>query len=512
MSMLAGCDNNVSPSLPDGNAISDENRIIPTELPIIAATPTILPSATVLPTPFVIHYSPGSTPTPDLPKPIKEHGTITITYALQRGDTLSGIAVQFDVSEDVLHLANNLTIRQANRLRAGDSLLVPIPVDVHAPNVKLIPDSELVNSPSAIGFGTAEFVHRFDGYLSHYTEQVDGDALTGIQIVQRVSEQFSVHPRLLLAALEHTGGWVTNAAPNDEARQYPLGYKRTNLNSLFTQLSWAAVRLNEGYYGWRLDNRYILRFDDGQYAFVGNNINAGTAGLQNYIAAISTQANWLDALGEREHGFLSTYRRLFGDPWQFDVGELVPVSARQPDLTLPFAKSELWYFTGGPHSSWARGTPWGALDFASVNVTGCDPLLKDWVNAMSAGRITRSVHGEVAQSLDPRQDERAGWSVLYMHIGTPDRVNVGSWLKPGERIGHPSCEGGVSGAAHVHVARKYNGEWINATGPRPFTLSAWQISESESGKEYDGYLTNSNTNQRREACDCKSPGKNGVSW
>ena len=313
--MLGGCDNNVAPSLPDAPPIGNETAIISTELPIIAATPTILPSATVAPTPFAIHYSPGTTPTPDSAKSIKERGTITVTYTLQRGDTLSGIALQFDVSEDDLRLANNLTVRQANRLRIGDTLFVPIPVENHAPNIKLIPDSELVNSPSAIGFDLAEFVHRFNGYLNHYTEQVDGDPLTGIQVVQRVSEQFSVHPRLLLAALEHTGGWVTNAAPSDDARRYPLGYKRTNQDSLFIQLSWAAVRLNEGYYGWRLDNRYILRFDDGQYAFVGNRINAGTAGLQNYLAAISTKATWQEAMGASEHSFLHTYQQLFGDPW-----------------------------------------------------------------------------------------------------------------------------------------------------------------------------------------------------
>lgn len=512
MSMLGGCDNNVSPSLPENDSIGNKNTIISTQLPINTITPTLLPSPTVPPTAFVIQYNPGVTPTPNAPKAIKETGTITVTYTVQRGDTLSGISLQFDVSEGDLRQANNLTVRQASRLRAGDTIWVPIPVEDHAPNLKLIPDSELVNSPSAIGFDIHEFVQRFGGYLNNYSEQVDGDSLTGVQVVQRVAEQFSVHPRLLLAALEHTGGWVTQATPSDDALKYPLGYKRTNQNSLFVQLNWAAVRLNEGYYGWRLDNRYIVRFDDGQYAFVGNNINAGTAGVQNYLTAISTKANWQDTLGTGERSFLQTYRRLFGDPWQFDIGELIPAHLQQPELRLPFAKGELWYFTGGPHSSWARGTPWGALDFASINVMGCDPLLRDWVTTLSAGRIVRSSHGEVAQSLDPRQDERAGWSVLYMHTGTPDRVALGTWLETGDRIGHPSCEGGVSGAAHVHVARKYNGEWVNATGTLPFLLSGWQVSETETVREYDGYLSNTHTQQRREACDCKSPGKNGVSW
>jgi hypothetical protein len=35
-------------------------------------------------------------------------------------------------------------------------------------------------------------------------------------------------------------------------------------------------------------------------------------------------------------------------------------------------------------------------------------------------------------------------------------------VKTGDRIGHPSCEGGAANATHVHIARRYNGEWIPA--------------------------------------------------
>jgi hypothetical protein len=40
-------------------------------------------------------------------------------------------------------------------------------------------------------------------------------------------------------------------------------------------------------------------------------------------------------------------------------------------------------------------------------------------------------------------------------------------------IGYPSCEGGRSTGTHVHVARKYNGEWLPADSAIPFTLSGW---------------------------------------
>jgi LasA protease len=56
----------------------------------------------------------------------------------------------------------------------------------------------------------------------------------------------------------------------------------------------------------------------------------------------------------------------------------------------------------------------------------------------------------------------------------------------GDRIGHPSCEGGVSNGTHVHLARRYNGEWIAADGQIPFTLEGW-VSQGE-GIEYDGLL------------------------
>jgi LasA protease len=77
--------------------------------------------------------------------------------------------------------------------------------------------------------------------------------------------------------------------------------------------------------------------------------------------------------------------------------------------------------------------------------------------------------------------------VLYMHIETRDRVQPGTRLQAGEHIGHPSCEGGVSTGTHVHLARRYNGEWIPADQFIPFNLDGW-IS-SGTGTEYDGYLT-----------------------
>jgi hypothetical protein len=60
-----------------------------------------------------------------------------------------------------------------------------------------------------------------------------------------------------------------------------------------------------------------------------------------------------------------------------------------------------------------------------------------------------------------------------MHVESRDRVAEGTRLTAGDRIGHPSCEGGRASGAHLHIARKYNGEWIAADGPLPFVMDGW---------------------------------------
>ena len=57
----------------------------------------------------------------------------------------------------------------------------------------------------------------------------------------------------------------------------------------------------------------------------------------------------------------------------------------------------------------------------------------------------------------------------------------------GWSLDHPSCEGGRATGTHVHVARKYNGEWIPAGGPVPFDLSGWVAATG--AREYEGTLT-----------------------
>jgi murein DD-endopeptidase MepM/ murein hydrolase activator NlpD len=87
-----------------------------------------------------------------------------------------------------------------------------------------------------------------------------------------------------------------------------------------------------------------------------------------------------------------------------------------------------------------------------------------WVTAVADGYIVRAGDGSVVQDLDNDGYEQTGWTVLYMHIDSNERVEAGAYVYAGDRIGHPSCEGGISNATHLHIARRYNGEWIPADG------------------------------------------------
>ena len=157
---------------------------------------------------------------------------------------------------------------------------------------------------------------------------------------------------------------------------------------------------------------------------------------------------------------------------------------------MPFEEGNIWSYTSGPHGGWGNGSAWAALDFAPPGeILGC--VSSDaWVVAVADGQIDYSDNGMVIQDLDGDGWFQTGWSILYMHIETRDRVASGTFVKAGSRIGHASCEGGLSTGTHVHLARRYNGEWIPADQTIPFVLDNW-VSQS-AGNEYDGYLVRDN--------------------
>ena len=443
-------------------------------------------------------------PTPNPTTAGHSDGTGVETYTVQPGETLGWIALVFGCTVDEIVVANGLP--NADSIVAGQTLIIPVNATEIGPAFKLIPDSELVYGPAYIHFDLPGFVAGQGGYLASYTGDAEGVTLTGTEIVQLVSQRYSVGPRVLLALLELQSGWVANPHPAAETLIYPLGHVQDYYEGLFQQLSWAAVRLNGGYYGWKRGDRGTIRLLDGTRVAIAPGLNPGTAGVQNCLAELSATFDGWQTLvssppseGIEGGSFLATYQRFFGNPFAYTVDPLLPPDLVQPELRLPWESGQTWYFTGGPHGGWGNDSGRAALDFVPGNESlGCAPS-GEWATAAASGLVLHSENGQVVIDLDGDGFEQSGWTLLYLHVYAQDRVAAGAYVQRGQRIGHPSCEGGFSEATHLHFARRYNGEWIPAgSGPVPLVLSGWTTHEDE--MLYDGTMTRGG--EERVACEC----------
>lgn len=456
--------------------------VLSTLTPLAVSSPT----ATAQPTPTPLHApSPIPAPTSGTPK------DAPILYYTQAGDTLKALALRFNVQPSEITSPDHIPTE--GLLNPGELLLIPPRLTALSNSKPLLPDSEIVFSPSALDFDIAAFVKEDNGYLSTYKEWRSDGWYDGTGIIHRVAIENSVNPRLLLAILEQQAHWDDGQPQNLAQTDYPIGFVKgeSEKKGLYYQLSWAVQQLNIGYYGWREGSVTELTFPDGSKLRLAPELNAGTVSILYFFSRLYNQPEWNNILYGQD-GFLSLYEKMFGNPWlrSQTVEPLFPATLTQPPLALPFPPGHTWAFTGGPHPAWGEGTQGApaALDFApAATVHGCYKS-DEWVTASASGLVVRSTNGVVVVDLDGDGYEQTGWDIMYLHIATQDRVPEKTWVNLNDHIGHPSCEGGVATGTHVHIARKYNGEWILADGPMPFDLDGWITHWDK--VPYKGYMTN----------------------
>ena len=424
----------------------------------------------------------SGTPTPDATRPVDVVRTAK-NYTVVSGDTLSKIARAHRVSITSLRQENNLN---TDLLSLGQVLIIPNTFLDIGSDRKLIPDSELVYGPGQIGFDVDEFLSQWNGYVNNIVE-IDHRGITrnGSEIINYVSENYSVNPRLLIVVLENKTGWVKGSEVGNISITYPFGYVNSGYKGLLRQLSWAADVLNYGFYSWMQESLHQMSFDDGTQLVFAPGLNAGTVAVQYYFSQFLDKTDWNKMMVNRV--FDDLYADMFGDPFGYGYEPLLPSILEQPPLKWPWSLDEVWYFTGGPHGGWDSGSAWAGIDFGPPEGSiGCQAS-QAWIRASTDGRVVRSSEGAVVQDLDGDGYEQTGWNLIYMHIDSVDRVELGRDLRVGDLIGHVSCEGGYSSATHLHFSRKYNGVWIAADDPNtPFNLDGWLVESSL--REYDGWL------------------------
>lgn len=316
----------------------------------------------------------------------------------------------------------------------------------------LLQDAELVFGAEDARFDAAALIAANQ---EHFGTRSD---LAGL--ATRIGVEHSVSPRLLLALLALDGPLEPGAVP--------------------PYLQQEAAWLADGYYGLKYRDDVQVRFADGSSTEVDRRAGAAHVAVARNLARRAGPSDW----ETRRRAFAARYGALFGEQaWQAPP---LPEGLQQPALLLPWSEGTTWHYTGGPHGAWGIASAWGAVDFAPPTQVGCG-VAPEWVLASAPGLIVHSADGLVLLDLDGDGNPGTGWVLAYLHLATHDRIQVGQSVAAGDPMGHPSCEGGVADGAHVHLARRYNGEWLPAAdGPAPLELSGWRFRSL--GGEYDGAM------------------------
>lgn len=433
---------------------------------------------------MITPLAPTPVPAPTSGRPEYKPGEL-VDYVAQNGDTLPALAARFNTTVEEIMEANPIIPREATTMPPGMPMKIPIYyLPLWGIEFRSIPDHAFVNGPAQIGFSTSAFLASTSGWLKNYRVYAGGRMRDGAEAVDYVAMNYSVSPQLLLALMELQTGAVTQ--PYMPGGKYILGLKRVNYETPYLQMVMAANTLNNGYYAWRRGTLTEIELLDGSLIRPDPWQNAGSVALQYYFSRMFVSDSYYAAIGP--DGLARVYQSFFGDPWAAPV-TILPGSLEQPHLRFPFVTGHLWAYTGGPHTGWGTGEPLAGIDFAPASEkTGCAPAGSDqYATAMADGLVLRSDIDGTVIDLDKDGDERTGWVLFYLHLATKARVPLGTEVKAGQPIGYPSCEGGRVTGTHVHVARKFNGEWILADGPLAFNLEGWVAHNGP--QAYKGTLT-----------------------
>jgi murein DD-endopeptidase MepM/ murein hydrolase activator NlpD len=419
-----------------------------------------------------------------------------VDYTAQPGDTLPALAARFNTTVEEIREANPIIPPDASTMPPGMPMQMPIYYrSFWGTTFKIIPDNEYVNGPSAVGFDTSEFAGQYVGWINSYQEFAGGRNRTGPELIDLVAQNFSISPKLLLALSEYLAGALTNPALPLASVEYPLRFRSASNQGLYRQLVWTANLLNNGYYDYRNGDLLELELPDDTIERPDPWQNAATVSLQQFFSRIMPIDQYRLAISPE--GLGETWLQMYGDPWEA-ADPHIPGNLDQPGLVLPYSAGQVWAYTGGPHTAYGDGSPIAAVDFAPATDQEDCYLSDEWTTAVADGVVVRSEPGFLTLDLDKDGDERTGWVIFYLHIEGRDLMTPGSEVQAGDPLGHPSCEGGTATGTHIHIARKYNGEWIPIDSTIPFVLEGWQVKMGS--RPYEGTL------ERFEkviiACDC----------
>ena len=213
--------------------------------------------------PIIIEDPLEPTPVPPEPTPTQvlqptsvtpEVNTSPILYYTQAADTLPVVAVRFGVQPH--EITSPAPIPETSLLPPNQLLIIPRRLMNTTDPQHILPDSEVVYSPSAINFDIQAFAEQAGGFLGTHNEWLKSThTTTAADIVQRVALENSINPRLLLALLEYQSGLVYGQPVSQNQIDYPMDFVNPNQKGLYQQLVWVVNHLSVGYY--RLARRQV---------------------------------------------------------------------------------------------------------------------------------------------------------------------------------------------------------------------------------------------------------------